>query len=455
MAIRSVNVTVNRLAPATTQAGFGLPLIQSTEDVRAYEEYNSITEFAVDYPSTTRAFDMATAIFAQGLSTVAAFGVDFTQSVTATLDTSFVASNSNLTFTSKVEGADGNFIEIVLLNTASSVVNTTAVRSGAGTSGDPFIITVTLKDDGVDETALASEVEDAIEADADSNAVVRVNKATGNDGTGIVEELSSTPLAGGVDNDPVSDLSAALTTLQQNPDQDEWYFLLNDLQTPIVQVELSGYIAGQKKLYFTDTTDLELTGEFNSARTSILTKNVITDYPASAWVGFGGKFDAGTITWAWKNLNGIAVDNSITNAQNNNLDSDGGNAYTSSLGVPNTTNGLVTNSEFIDVVRTADFLDARIEESITTLLLTSKKVPYTQDGINQVVSVINDVIQPLGATGVLGVDESGNTEFVVDFPNIKNVSQSDKSNRVLNDITATVVIAGAIHIVNVTVNLEL
>jgi len=453
MAIRSVNVTVNRLAPATTQAGFGLPLIQSTEAVRAYEEYNSITEFAVDYPSTTRAFDMATAIFAQGLSTVAAFGVDFTQSVTATLTTSFVASNSNLTFTSKVEGADGNFIEIVLLNTASSVVNTTAVRTGAGTSGDPFIITVTLKDDGVDETSTASEVEDAIEDDADSNAVVRVNKATGEDGTGVVEELSSTPLAGGVDNDPVSDLSASLTTLQQT--EDDWYFLLNDLQTPIVQVELSGYIAGQKKIYFTDTTDLELTGEFNSSRTSILTKDVITDYPASAWVGFGGKFDAGTITWAWKNLDGIAVDNSITSSQTNNLDDDGGNAYTSSLGVPNTTNGLVTNSEFIDVVRTADFLEARIEENVTTLLLTSKKVPYTQAGINQVVSVINDVLQPLGDTGVLSTDNSGNPEFTVDAPNINDVSANDKANRVLNDVTVTAKLAGAIHIVNITVNLEL
>lgn len=453
MAIRSVNVTVNRLAPATTQAGFGLPLIQSTEDVRAYEEYNSITEFAVDYPSTTRAFDMATAIFAQGLSTVAAFGVDFTQSVTSTLTTVFAAANSNLTFTSKVEGADGNFIEIVLLNTASSVVNTTAVRTGAGTSGDPYIITVTLKDDGVDETSTASEVEDAIEDDADSNAVVRVNKATGNDGTGVVEELSSTPLAGGVDNDPVSELSASLTTLQQT--EDDWYFLLNDLQTPVVQVELSGYIAGQKKIYFTDTTDLELTGEFNSSRTSILTKDVITDYPASAWVGVGGKSDAGTITWAWKNLDGIAVDNSITSSQNNNLDDDGGNAYTSSLGVPNTTNGLVTNSEFIDVVRTADFLEARIEENVTTLLLTSKKVPYTQSGINQVVSVINDVLQPLGDTGVLSTDSSGSPEFTVDAPNINDVSDNDKANRVLNDIVVTAKLAGAIHIVNITVNLEL
>jgi len=333
--VRDVNVTVNRFTQAITQAGFGLPLILSTTGgVKAYAEYTDIADVALDYISTTNAYKMAAALFAQGLAKIAIVGIAFTQGV-----------------------------------------------------------------------------------------------------------------------DPASDLTDALNLLRQT--NDDWYFLLCEEQGDAEITELAtNFINSVQKIYFADTETIGLAATLTSDRAVIMYKGDISDWPSAAWVGLGAKYDPGTITWKFKTLNGVAkVD--LTETQISTLHTDGGNTYISALGINYTSEGQVSNNEFIDIIRSADFLDARITESVFGLLVRTKKVPYTQEGINQVAAAMNSVLLSAVNLGIIATNPAGKGEYTLTIPDINSISDNDKANRILTGISADVVLAGAIHSVNLTVNLVL
>lgn len=254
--------------------------------------------------------------------------------------------------------------------------------------------------------------------------------------------------------DPVSDLTTALTTLQQT--QNDWYFLTCEEQGDADITELStNFIGGNDKLYFADSTTLALAAALTSARTAILAKDDVTDYPASAWIGKCSPFRPGTITWKFKELTGVAADTTITEAQITQLHTDGGNAYISALGRNYTSEGQVTNNEFIDILRAADYLEARITEALFLLFLNSPKVPYTQQGIDSIAGSFIGVLAQAASDGILATDDSGAGLYTTVIPDIDDVPAADKAARTLNGISANAVISGAVHDVEVTLNLVL
>lgn len=253
---------------------------------------------------------------------------------------------------------------------------------------------------------------------------------------------------------PVADLTNALNNLRIT--KDDWYFLICDVSSNIVITELSNNFVGSAgKLYFSNTNDLTLPATLTSDRTIIVVKDDITDNPASGWVGEGAKHIPGTITWKFKTLSGIISDNTITEAQITQLHADGGNTYIKSLGVNYTSEGQTTSNDFIDIIRTADYIEARLTEDIFQLLTSSLKIPYTQDGINQIASTVMKRIQIFLALDIVAKDDGGNGIYNMSIPNINDIPANDKANRILTGISVNLVLAGAIHSTNVTINLVL
>jgi hypothetical protein len=68
MGNRYVSINITRQTQPTSQAGFGMPLILSTEKALAYKEYSALSEVAVDFTSDKKAYKIAAAVFGQNPS---------------------------------------------------------------------------------------------------------------------------------------------------------------------------------------------------------------------------------------------------------------------------------------------------------------------------------------------------------------------------------------------------
>lgn len=111
----------------------------------------------------------------------------------ASLSVGLIASNNALTFTAVAEGDAGNNIFINLVRPLENDAALSVVLS-------ELLITVNLAtDSGGAVTSTAAEVIAAIEADANISALVGVDNTGASDGSGVVDPLVSTALAGGLD----------------------------------------------------------------------------------------------------------------------------------------------------------------------------------------------------------------------------------------------------------------
>lgn len=113
--------------------------------------------------------------------------------VRATLSTNLSGhTNNDLTYTAVTGGTAGNSITIAYVDPAG---NDQALSVGVAASA----ITVNLATGVAGAiTTIASEIKTAIEASVAASALVTVANKSANDGTGLVEALSATPLAGGL-----------------------------------------------------------------------------------------------------------------------------------------------------------------------------------------------------------------------------------------------------------------
>ena len=104
------------------------------------------------------------------------------------LTTNLTGDNNDLRYIRKNSAT--NYIQIEYVYGGASGTMS-AARTGSGTSDDPYKITVTFYDDD----NLASSVISKIRANADCNAIVHVENAPGNDGSGAIAAMSATSLA--------------------------------------------------------------------------------------------------------------------------------------------------------------------------------------------------------------------------------------------------------------------
>lgn len=188
----------------------------------------------------------------------------------------------------------------------------------------------------------------------------------------------------------------------------------------------------------------------NYDRTILIYTSTSNNEVEAAWVGLLAPEPPGSITWAFKQLKGVSAD-TLTDSEKASVHSKNANTFTTVGGVNITEKGTVIGSgEFIDIIRGTDFLQARMEERIFGALSSSKKIPYTNAGIDVFRSIINGVLQ-------LGIDQgilANSPVPVVAAPDISAVDAADKSARTLRNITFTATFAGAIHKVSVQGNIS-
>jgi hypothetical protein len=159
--------------------------------------------------------------------------------------------------------------------------------------------------------------------------------------------------------------------------------------------------------------------------------------PEAAYFGKMLTKKPGSATWKFKELQSVPT-YELTQGQVKTVEDKNATWYMTTAGVPMTSNGQVASGEYIDVIHGLDWLKARIQNLVFTALINVDKVPFTDEGIQMVIS-------PLKAGLEEGKTNSILASYEISFPAVADVSVTDKGKRFLPDVNFTGVLAGALH----------
>jgi hypothetical protein len=193
----------------------------------------------------------------------------------------------------------------------------------------------------------------------------------------------------------------------------------------------------------------------NYSRSSCIYHDNVGLYPDMSWLGQQLPKDVGSTNWAYKTLAGIAegaasnIDPvSLTEAQKNAALSVNCNIYTTILGVDSTYFGTMgggrnadKEGEYIDIIRNIDFLQARVEEGLFSLLVEKEIVPYTNGGISTVDNRLKSLLDTYGVKQ--GILTQGTVE--TSFPKRSETTSANREDRLLPSGTFTGALQGGIN----------
>lgn len=436
-----VSVSISIESAAIVAAGFGVPAIFG--DTAAfggamYREYASAAEMLDDgFDETDAEYLMAVALMSQELKPetflVVRRGAAVAQVDTFTIDTvtngavyTLTVNGRTVTYTAdgsavNTEIRDGLLAALAALSPAEPV-------TGASTGATTF--TITANEAGVPFTA------------AEADAKLSLVHTTPN--TGIEADLAAARDAG----------ANWYGTLLTSRSADVIYRAAtwiegNSSDIPAILLAQTNDAAVRDSTYDAEGTDIgDRLKAANFRRTSLWWHDDDAEYLDAAVAGRMLPEDPGTETWALKELSGVPVDTHSTTQRNNLQGSSPGagknvNLYyalTSANSI--TSRGTMSSGDWIDIIRFADFLKARISEGIASVMLSAKKVPFTDAGIQLLANQVYGVLE--AAKNAQPIPKLDSYEVVA--PRSSDISVVNKAARILDPpITFSAVYSGAIH----------
>lgn len=175
-----------------------------------------------------------------------------------------------------------------------------------------------------------------------------------------------------------------------------------------------------------------------------------------------------TLTIKFKQEPGVAAE-TLTTSQAATLKAKNCNAFVAyQNGTAIIQEGVMANGYFFDEVHGTDWLQNDVQTAVYNLLFTStSKIPQTDAGINRILATIESrlaqaVVNGLVAPGVWTADgfgalNSGDTlskGFYVYAPPVASQSAADREARKAPFIQCAIKLAGAVHFVNVQINVN-
>jgi len=213
-------------------------------------------------------------------------------------------------------------------------------------------------------------------------------------------------------------------------------------------------VSGSAVLDGADNTDIASQLMLNNYyRTFAFYHEDANDFPEVAVMSRCFTAVPGSETWALKRLAGVVVDN-LTETQFNVLKAKNVNTFERFRNLSLTQTGKVAAGEWIDVIRFRDWLAEEIKVNVLNVLVNNEKVPYTDAGIAIVEGAIRQSLrqgQVNGGIAPVEYDENGdkNLGYTVTVPLAANISANQKASRILEGVTFTARLAGAIHVVQI------
>lgn len=420
-----VDIQVTRETRGISQVGFGTPMVlgqhtRFVERTRIYEEVDAM--LADGFLTSDAEYKAVNAIFAQELRPVQVV-VGRRLAKVAQVSTVTIATVANsFAYTVTINGVQFTF---------TSDVDATDLEIQAG-----LIAAINAGSEPVTAAAVSTN-QVSLTADVAGNAF------TAAVGTNLTLALTTANV--GV----IEDLAAC------RDENDDWYMLCLTSRDKNDILNAASAIESLRKMFIGCSEDSDVIAatagnvadELNDRgydRSAYMWSDDQENYPEAAWMGRVLPLDPGSETWKFKALAGIEK-NTLNATQRNNVLTYKGNLYSLFAGVGITEEGTVASGEYIDVIRFIDWLEARMQEDIFGALVNSKKIPYTDQGIAVIESLVRARLEAGIRVGGLAADPA----YIVDVPRVANISQNDKAARLLPDVKFQATLAGAIHKVQI------
>lgn len=481
---RVVKVAVNLQPLAAARRNFGILLLVGSSDVIAQDErirsYTGIEGVAADFGLDAPEYAAAELFFSQTpRPSILQIGRWIKQAAPAVLrggilDSSSASAWTRITdgsFTLRVGGVEQtvtglDFSGVTNLNGVAAVIDAELSSHGAlcRWDGQRFIVSTT-----------------ATGASASLGYM-----SAGATGTGIADLLAltvQTALApvGGVDAESAVECAAALADLSG-----EWYgcvFADADLDVED-HLAVAAFIeaASKSRVYGVTVTDPRVldaayTDDVASRLKALKRKRTIVTYsrnPYAVVSAMGRAFtvnfsaNASTITLKFKQLPGIEAEG-LTETQARTLEAKRCNvfaAYDNDTAIFQ--EGVMSGDAWFDEIHGLDWLQNAVQTEVWNLLYQSKtKIPQTNGGVNQIVACIESVFgeavnNRLVAPGEWNADGFGQIErgdylpkgyYLYALP-VELQPQSEREQRKAPVIQCAVKLAGAIHSVDVQIDVN-
>lgn len=162
---------------------------------------------------------------------------------------------------------------------------------------------------------------------------------------------------------------------------------------------------------------------------------------------FGNRFpfDPGNETWGFKTLAGVRASVYFSGAQEGNVWAKNGNTFTTTASANLTQKGQVAAGEWIDVVRFRAWLESEISIRVVSALANAPKIPYTDAGVDSIVSVLDGALKE----GIRRGGLSDSPAPVISAPLVASVDSTTRGTRRLPNVNWSARLSGAIQAVDI------
>lgn len=432
-----INMTIVADTTSPTRPGFATiailaGLVPATFPANVPQEYRSLTEMTdASFTTTMPAYKLATRIFSQK-TRVSKIKV-WKRSLPAVQST-------ELKVTSAIEG------EVYTITVNDTAISYTVLAAATTTTVATAIELLIDAVAGVDCTSATDTITVTKAAASPAGTLVQFSDWSAN-----FHLTDATP-----DPGIATDLAALQTA------DSDWYGLALDSNSKAEIAAAATWVEANKKLFPTASSDsdcvdsgvstdaMSVNEAAGNVRTAVIYNgNDTMGYSGAGWMGGRFPFQPGSYTWAYKQIAGAAPD-ALTGGQMTAIENKSGNTYTTMAGVPITLFGLTGGGEYIDVTQFIDWLRSEIQIRVFTRLATLPKIPYTDLGVDLVIS---EVLGALKAGVKAGGLDPGNDDDIpapaASAPKVSEISTTDRAGRHLPDVKFSGRLAGAIHTMDI------
>ena len=420
-----VDVSITRETRTIQRASFSIPcfIAEHTIFAERAKEYTSLADIlSAGFATTSAVYKAATLYFGQTVAPSKIVvgrrlvpSVTITPTVANTTVYSFKANGTLITFTSDGSATAAEIVTGLKAALTSALIPTTGASGIVATGSNTLILTPS--------------------GDASSIANYTANLVPVN--------------AASVENW----VSATIPSVRAVKDQ--WYMLSIDSHVDADVLAVAAYIEGIKatspKFYVfssaasdiktSATTDIfSLVKALSYTHTAYIYSGMATSFAECGLVGRFAPEQAGSNIWEQKTIIGLTVD-TLTPDEISYIHDKNGATYENVGSVDVVIGGKCADGGWIDESIFVDWLKSRIQESIWTLLVNTRKVGYTSAGAAAIEGAMRSVMAEGIQVGGLADDPAP----VVTVPNVLNLSSAQRATRTLPDVTFTARLAGAIR----------